>query len=722
MELNMKACNEKKPISSDAIMPSSFIDCILWFCTYYQNPLNKSWLLNGLPCVKDDVAPNALARLAERAELDLQQRSCAMKHLKRMNFPVLLPMSGGGFATAEFMPDGVKLHQAQSASLITYDEFTKLYTGEIYLVTPKTQPDSRVPTQGASHIKLWFLRGFTQVLPSYGEVLLASFLINLFALASPLFIMNVYDRVVPNQALETLWVLAMGMLIIYLFDFTMRTLRVYFIDHAGQRVDSKLSAEIFERVIGIPQSSQKQSASAMSNTVMAFEHFREFITSATISLLVDLPFVVLFLFIIWLLGGSLFWISLVAIPLVVSICLVIQKFLSHLVEEQYRYNAQKQIFLLESLAGTETIKTQQAQSHFQQRWEGLVHQAAKQGMKLRKLSQMGLHCATWITQMSTVIVIIMGVYAIAAGELTMGALIACTILTGRALAPMAQVANLISRYCQTRLALDNLQELMQTPTEQMQKSKPVHLSELKGDFQLKQVCFQYNEEELPVLINVNCQIKTGERVAILGRIGSGKSTLQKMLLSLYQPTKGAICLDEIDLRHLDPNDVRAGIGYVPQDVKCFFGTLRDNILMGHEQVDDEKLLKAVEIAGLKEFVNQHPKGLDWPIAEEGRNLSGGQRQAIGIARAFLTDPNIFVFDEPSYAMDDVSEARFVKAMAQELKGKTLILTTHRSRLLSLVDRLIILNHGKILLDGPKQEVLQRMQNIANTQNNGAKDG
>ena len=521
--------------------------------------------------------------------------------------------------------------------------------------------------------------------------------------------MNVYDRVVPNSAVETLWVLAIGIGIVFIFDFLMRTLRGYFIDSASKNIDASLSATIFEQVLGVKMETRPKSVGSMANTVHSFEAFREFITSASISVLVDLPFVLLFIFVIWAIGGSLALIPLIAIPIVIGIGFFIQAPLTSLVQTSHRFAAEKQATLIESLSAVETIKSLAAEGPMQRRWERAVCLAANLGTRLRFLSNLGINVSLFSQQLCSIIVVIFGVYKIGEGDLSMGGLIACTILTGRALAPMSQVASLIMRYHQSAIALTSVDNLMQMPTDRISGKTPLQRPVINGDIEFKEVSFSYPGEEIQALQNVSFKIKSGEKIGIIGRMGSGKTTLEKLILGLYSPTSGSILVDDTELGQIDPADLRRNIGYVPQDVMLFYGTVKDNIVFSTPYVDDSAVLRAATLSNVHEFVNPHPHGFDMQIGERGDNLSGGQRQSISIARALLLAPPVLLFDEPTNSMDEKTEARLRHNLKEFIDDKTLILVTHRMSLLSLVDRVIILDRGKLIADGPKEEILAALR-------------
>jgi ATP-binding cassette subfamily C protein LapB len=527
----------------------------------------------------------------------------------------------------------------------------------------------------------------------------------LFALVTPFFTMNIYDRVVPNLALQTLWVLAIGAFIVFGFDLLMRTLRAYFIDVAGKRVDVTLSANIFANVLGIRMAGRPASVGAFANNVQEFESFRDFVTSATITTLVDLPFALLFVLAMAWIGGPIAWIPAVAFPIIVGFGFALQGPLSRVVQESYQHASQRQATLVESLAGLETLKTQRAEGPAQQRWEQAIGHIARLGLQSRFLSTAVVNFSTFVQQAAYVAVVVLGVYLIAAEQLTVGGVIACALLTGRVLAPLSQIASLMTRYHQARTALASIDRIMRLPVERPHEHSFVSRPALRGGIEFRDVVFSYPGQDMAALAGVSFRIAAGERVALIGRIGSGKTTIEKLVLGLYEPASGSILIDDVESRQWDPAELRRQIGYVPQDVVLFYGSIRDNIVLGAPRADDALVLRAAEQAGVTDFVNQHPHGFAMQVGERGDGLSGGQRQAIAVARAYLLQPKLLLLDEPSSGMDNRSEEQLKARLASQLNERTLLLITHRASLLSLVDRIIVLDGGRIVADGPRDQVL-----------------
>ncbi|MCU7840513.1 MAG: type I secretion system permease/ATPase [Candidatus Thiodiazotropha sp. (ex Troendleina suluensis)] len=698
-----------------SVFDDPLLDCLVFLTRFYGTTHSHEALRAGLPLENNRLTPELFLRAAERAELSARVVRRPLKKISSLVLPAVLLLKGRQSCILMENNKGsdlltiVQPESGEGSHQISREALEQEYAGYAIFVRAEHRFDDRSPEVLRLRSRHWFWGTLVKSWRIYRDVLVSSLLINSFALASPLFIMNVYDRVVPNNAIETLWVLAIGVMIVYTFDVVMRTLRGYFIDIAGKKSDILLSASLFERVLGIKMSARPPSVGAFANNLREFESIRDFITSATVVTLVDLPFVVLFLLVIWLVGGPLVIVPAVCIPLVIIYGLLIQSPLRRSVEATYRASAQKGATLIESLTAVETIKHLGAESIVQRKWEQLTGHIAKWGVRSRLLSASVTNVAIFFQQVAQVGIVVLGVYLISEGEISMGALIAGVILVGRAMAPMAQVANLTVRYYQAKTALDSLNSIMELPIERPEGKIFVSRERFQGDIELDDITFAYPGEEKVALNHVSLHVSSGEKVAIIGKVGSGKTTIEKLIQGLYDPNSGAVCIDGTDLRQIDPADLRRSIGYVPQDIMLFYGSVRENIVLGAPYADDSDILKVADIAGVTEFVNQHPHGFDMQVGERGEHLSGGQRQAIAIARALLLDPPVLLLDEPSNSMDNSTEAMLKRKLADYAKEKTLILVTHRTSLLDLVDRLIVIDAGRVIADGPKEQVIEALK-------------
>ena len=685
------------------------LDCLALITRLLGKPWSPTALIAGLPVADDGLTPDLFVRAAERAGLSARVVQRPLAEISPLVLPAVLLLNDqqACVLTARDESGCLELLMPESGGVraTTLTDLESNYSGHVIFVQPRPRLDARSEHSAIPRPRHWFWSVMAQCWPIYGEALVASLLINLFALVTPFFTMNIYDRVVPNLAIETLWVLTIGAAIVFGFDLLMRTLRAYFIDVAGKRVDVTLSANIFATVIGIRMAGRPASVGAFANNVQEFESFRDFVTSATVTTLVDLPFALLFIVVMAWIGGPIAWVPVIAFPVIVGFGLALQAPLSRVVQESYRHAGQRQATLVESLAGLETIKTQRAEGPAQRRWEQAIGQIARLGLRARFLSTAVVNFATFVQQLAYAAVVVVGVYLIGDERLTVGGLIACALLTGRVLAPLSQIASLITRYHQARTALTSIDRIMSLPVERPHEHEFVSRPRLRGGIEFRDVTFGYPEQEVAALAGVSFRIAPGERVALIGRIGSGKTTVEKLVLGLYEPAEGSILIDGVESRQWDPAELRRDIGYVPQDIVLFFGSVRDNIVLGTPGADDAMVLRAAEQAGVTEFVNRHPRGFAMQVGERGDGLSGGQRQAIAVARACLLQPPVLLLDEPSNAMDNRSEEQFKARLTEQLDGRTLLLITHRASLLSLVDRVIVLEAGRVAADGPRDQVL-----------------
>jgi ATP-binding cassette subfamily C protein LapB len=691
------------------------LQCLLAICRYHDSGTTAEAVLAGLPLEHGRLSPALFERAASRAGLASSIVYQNAEALERSLLPavlilndesacVLMGWSADGDTARVIFPE---LNEAEVD--VPRDELLGRHGGTAILCRPRFRFDDRAPRKGNDNRGHWFWDAIRANAPIYRDVMLAAFFINIFALSLPLFTMNVYDRVVPNHATETLWMLAAGVLIVLLADIVLRTMRGYFLDLASRRVDIKLSSMIMGRVLGIRLEHRPISVGSYAVNLRSFETVKDFITSASITTLIDIPFALIFMAVIaWIAWPIL-------VPLLVGLCVVlafawsVQGRLKELAETTYRASAMRNSTLIESLVGLDTIKAMGAESRMQRRWEETTSFLAHVGVKLRLLSNSAINVTLWGQQMVTIFVIVTGVYLITAGELSMGGLIACTMLSGRIMAPFGQLAGLITQYHNAQIALQSLEDIMDKPVERPEGNQFLSRETFNGEIEFKNVSFSYPGAETQSLSNISFKVKAGEHIAILGRVGSGKSTLQKLAMGLYQPTEGAILVDGIDLRQLDPSELRARIGYVPQDVTLFYGSLRDNLTLSNTQISDAALLRAVEVANLSEFVNSHPQGFDMLIGERGESLSGGQRKCVALARGVVRDSSLLLMDEPTGSMDHSTEIAVKTQLRELVKGRTWLVITHRNSLLEMVDRIIVVDKGKIVADGPRDNVVQALQ-------------
>jgi|TARA_B110000305_G_scaffold207666_1_gene239340 ATP-binding cassette subfamily C protein LapB len=564
----------------------------------------------------------------------------------------------------------------------------------------------------------WFWGAFHQNWWTYGQVILAAIMINFFSLGSSIFIMTVYDRVIPNNAVESLVALCIGMGLLITFDFLLKFLRANFIDTAGQKIDKKVAKLIFDRIMKLKLATQKGSNGGLVNTVREFESIRDFFTSASLATLVDIPFIILFLIVIYIIGGPIAIVPAVTVPIVLLIGVFIQPFLARFSQEGMEQGHNKQSTLIEMVSGLETLKSLGSDKLFHDRWERAVDQDSNIGLKSRMFSQFAVNSAATAQQVSQIGIVAVGFVLIMDGELSMGALIACVIISGRCLAPLGQLANLLTRYNHAKTAYSALDKLMKKPSEDVSNRDFLRRRKMNGKIQFKNVTFKYPDQPNRVLDDVSFTVAAGDKIGILGKIGSGKSTILRLASGLYEPLDGAVMIDDTDIRQIVPEDIRANMAIVLQDVFLFSGTIKENITMGNSEITDEQILHAANLSGVQDFLGSIPNGYDLQLRERGEGLSGGQKQALAIARGLVKKTPMLMMDEPTSSIDTRSEQKLIFNLKRELKDSTLLLVTHRPTMLELVDRVIVIEQGKIVANGPKDDVLKflssKNNNLSNT--------
>lgn len=593
---------------------------------------------------------------------------------------------------------------------ISLDKLNEEYLGFTFFLK-KIYMDNRPEYQEKNtdaESKNWFFKTLWRFRGIYFNVIIASLLINIFVVVGPLFTMNVYDRVIPHNAVDTLMVLAIGMFVVYCFDMLLKSLRAYFLEVIAKKSDVILSSMIFEQALNIKMGEKPKSVGTFANSIKDFDSIRSFYSSSALVAFIDLPFVFIFLTVIFYLAGQLVLVPTGIIICIILYSLIVRKPLQNSIESTYDSSARKNGLLIEALSNMENIKSFNASSGVQWAWEERTGDIAGKSIRSRMLSSSLSNVSTFLTQLSTVAIVVVGVYLIKEGELTMGGLIATVILSSRTIGPMSQVASLLSNYQQMKTSLNGLNDLMAKDVERPEQKSFISRPTFKGSLEFKDVTFCYPDETNQALAGVNLKINPRERVGIVGQVGSGKSTLSKLILGLYEPESGAVFVDGIDIKQMDPADLRHNVSYVPQDVTLFSGTVRENIVFKAPHSEDEAILNAVHVGHVNNFTDKHPMGLDLFVGERGANLSGGQRQSVAVARAMLTDSPIVLMDEPTNAMDFTTEAKVIQNLKKATEGKTVIVITHKPSILAIVDRLVVMDGGRIVMDGPKNEVLQKL--------------
>ncbi len=553
----------------------------------------------------------------------------------------------------------------------------------------------------------WLLAPMLRNRDTYLKVALAAAVINLFALLTSLFTMTVYDRVLPNNATASLIALSIGLSIVIIFDLILRTLRAYFVDVAGADIDQRVGAHVFQRLIELRMDLRKGSTGALAGLMRELETLRDFFASASITALVDVPFILVTLALIAIIGGPVVWVPLAMIPLVVFAGWATNPALDRLSSRMMREGLEKQSVLVEAIGAMETVKASNAGPLLARRWARALQEHADSSLRQRLVSTIGVNIAISANTIAYAGVVIVGVELIAAQELTMGGLIACSILSGRAVSPLATIAQLLSRLTATRTAYRQLNGLMQLPVEGPAE-EALRTERVAGRIEFRGVAFRYPQAAERAIDGVSFAIEPGERVALLGRVGSGKSTVARLLLGLYPPEAGLVLVDGIDLRQIDPRDLRRNMGTAMQESVLFTGSVRENIALGRDGIDDEEIVRAARVSGTHQFIGQVANGYDLKLADRGEGLSGGQRQSIAIARALAGRPPVVIFDEPTSAMDVQTEAALIGRLEAELADRTLLVITHRPQLIRLVQRVIVMDRGRVAMDGPRDEVMKRL--------------
>ena len=699
------------------------LQCLVIFTKLHNNPYSADALTIGLPVKDGDEielfslksSRSLFSRAASRAGFASTLVRKDLEQISPLVLPCILMLRGKkacilqSFSKDKKTANIITPELSTGTSTIEISKLKEEYLGYAYYLKREFVPEDTSSTKlidaGNDH---WFWGTLKRSKKIYFDVVLASFIINLFVLASPLFTMNVYVRVVPNNAVETLWVLALGVSVVYGIDLFLKFVRSYFLEIAGKKSDIIMSSILFERVMDMKFSNKPKSVGSFASNLKEFDTVRNFFSSASLAAIVDLPFAIIFLIVTYFIGSYI-----VLVPIVIMIAILCYTFfikdpLQNAIKSTFEASAIKNGILIESLSSLETIKTLGASGHIQWNWEEATGEIANRSIKSKIITTSITTVTSFLVQLNTIAIIVLGVYMIQDTHLTMGGLIAAVMLSSRAIAPMGQVASLAANFEQTKTAYQSLSKIMQMPVERPEGKKFVRRNSFDGKIEFKNVSFTYPDTTKGSLDRINFVIQPGEKVGIIGKNGSGKTTLQKLILGLYSPTEGSVLIDGIDINQIDPADLRRNIGYVPQDVVLFKGTVRENIVQKAPYVDDIQIIKAAKVSGVDEYVNAHPLGFDMPVFERGDGISGGQRQSIAVARAFLLDSPIILLDEPTNSLDNTVENKLKINLKTNTANKTMLLVTHRTSMLDLVDRLIVMDNGKILLDGPRDEVLARL--------------
>lgn len=702
---------------STAIHYQPWLQAVLTIAKHYRIEASEERLRLQLDWNPNPSSDELVTLMGRQIGLQVRASAFSPEILNPWRLPVLIAMHDGqvgvldkldaaGNASVQFSGD------QGLAQVLTLQQLQHSIQ-QVYILRPeKSIPDVRIDEYVKPYESSWFWSIVLRDWKRYIDVMFASLMANILALATVLFSMNVYDRVIPAQSIPTLWVLAGGVLLAAIFEFSIRVARIYLSDIIGKRADLKISDRVFGHALRIKNKERPKSTGTFISQIRELEGVRELVTSTTISAVADLPFFLLFLGIFWLIGGDLFWVMLAVVPLMILPGILIQKPLAKLAAEGMREGAIRNATLVEAVQGIEDIKLLRAEARFQNQWNHMNEVSAEISMRQRKLVGVVGAWTQKVQGLTFAIVVLVGCFAVMKGDMTTGALVACSILSSRMLGPIAQISGVLGRLQQAKVAKNSLDELMKKPVDQAEHAHLIHRTALHGQYELSQTLFKYAEDDAQATLAIQkLEIRAGEKIAILGRNGAGKSTLLQLLAGMQEPVQGKIKLDGVDLGLIDPADVRRDMGLLNQNAHLFFGTVRENLKLGAPLATDQDILTVLKMTGALDFVLAKKEGLDHQVLEGGAGFSGGQRQALLLSRLLLRQPNIVLLDEPTAALDDVTEKQLIDHLHTWLGQKTLVIATHRRAVLELVDRIIVLQDGKIVMDGSKQQILQ--QSVSN---------
>lgn len=690
-----------------------WLQAILTIAKHYRIEPSEERIRLQLDWNQNQNLDEVLTLISRQIGLNLRRIKFGDDVINPWRLPVLVELADGQVGVID-KADGsghvsIQLSGDQGLAQKFAVDALKHIVKNVFILRPeKSVPDARIDEYIKPYQPSWFWSIVLSDWKRYIDIMFASMIANVLALATIVFSMQVYDRVIPSQSIPTLWVLAGGVLIAAIFEFVLRISRVYISDIIGKRADLRISDRVFGHALRIKNSERSKSTGTFISQIRELEGVRELVTSTTMGAIADLPFFFLFLFIFAIIGGNLFWVMLLIVPLMILPAILVQKKLAKLAQEGMRESSIRNAILVEAVQGIEDIKLLRAESRFQNQWNHMNEISADISMQQRKIVGVLTAWTQKLQGLTYAIVVLVGCFAVMEGEMTTGALVACSILSSRMLVPISQITAILGRFQQAKVAKKSLDELMQRSVDQADHTHLIHKEVLHGDYELKNVVFQYSEDDpRPSLAIQELKIRAGERIAVLGRNGAGKSTLLQILSAMQTPNTGSVHLDDLDMSLIDPADVRRDMGLLNQNAHLFYGTIRENLALGAPLARDEDILKALKVTGSLSFVQEKKEGLDHLVLEGGVGFSGGQRQALLLARLLVREPNILLLDEPTAAIDDVAEKQLIDHLKGWLGYRTLIVATHRRAVLELVDRIIVMKDGKIIMDGPAEKILQQ---------------
>lgn len=693
-----------------------YLQAILLIAKHYRIETSEERIRLQMDWAGASAADEVVKTIARQIGLSVRKSKFSKEMLNPWRLPVIVVFKDGqvGVVDQADVDHNVSIQmsgdQGLAQSFVASDLQHEIES--VYILRPeKSVADARIDEYIKPYESSWFWSIVLRDWKRYIDIMFASLIANILALATIIFSMQVYDRVVPSQSIPTLWVLAGGVLIAAIFEFVLRVARIYLSDIIGKRADLRISDRVFGHTLRIKNSERSKSTGTFISQIRELEGVRELVTSTTISAIADLPFFFLFLVIFWIIGGNLFWVMVLVVPLMIIPAILAQIPLAKLAREGMRESSIRNAILVESVQGIEDIKLLRAESRFQNQWNHMNEMSADISMKQRKIVGVMTAWTQKVQGLTYALVVLVGCFAVISGEMTTGALVACSILSSRMLAPIAQITGVLGRLQQAKVAKSSLDELMKKPVDQPDRAHLIHRSVLLGDYQLNGTLFKYNQDDAkPNLAIAQLAIRAGEKIAILGRNGAGKSTLLQLLSGMQMPQQGNIYLDGLDLSLIDPADIRRDTGLLNQSAHLFYGTIRENLTLGAPLASDDDLIQALKMTGAWSFVQDKKEGLDHLVLEGGLGFSGGQRQALLLSRLLIRQPNIVLLDEPTASIDDVAEKQFIDHLMNWMGHRTLIVATHRRAVLALVDRIIVMNEGKIVMDGPRDQILSQSNN------------
>lgn len=705
----------RRPSLADESRTDSLSDSLLLLAAHHGRALSRTALLSGLPIEGNKLNTSLYERAALRAGLEAELVERPLEDIPALVLPAVLLFHDGSVRILVSIDEDARrltlLNPSRRGSEVVerIETVAKQYAGFAYFVRPAVVADPRAAAATELPRKHWFWSIVTKFGANYIHVAIAAFVVNMLALAAPLFTMSVYDRVVPNGAVPSLIALAIGLGIAIVFDFILRIVRSRIIDLTGKKIDVVLAADIFEHIMSLKMAQRPTSVGILANQMRDFDSVREFFTSGTVVSATDLLFAFIFIALMFVIAGPLAWIPLVMLPVMILVGVVLQRPLDRAMRRLQGESSARHGILVESLGSIETVRSVGGEARMQTGWERSVAATARSSEDVQFWSSLAMTAASTATQVCSLAMVVVGVFLILDGKLSVGALVAANMLSGRVLGPIAGIAAIITRGTQTLTSLRAIDKLMKLEPERPADKIFVAREIQQGRVEFQGVSFSYPNSQSKALDGVSFKINPGERIGIVGRVGSGKTTVGRLATAFYAPAEGAVLVDGIDIRQYDPADLRAGVGFVLQDTDLFYGKLRDNITFGKPSASDAEVIEAARLSGVETFIAGHPQGFDMMIAEGGRSLSGGQKQAIGLARVLIRKPKVLFLDEPTAHFDIRSEGEFLERLKALANGEiTIIISTHRASLLSMVDRILVFDSGKLVADGPRDQILGRL--------------